>query len=132
MPANTQLGAADLIGRELPYSIEAEQTVIGALLLSPDSISTALKYLKPESFYHTQHREIFSIILRMFSNGVPADVITVINESVAAGVFETSAMAKAYLTGIMENVPSVANLDSYCRGERKGEGSFGPRRTKDL
>lgn len=114
MPANTQLGAADLIGRELPYSIEAEQTVIGALLLSPDSISTALKYLKPESFYHTQHREIFSIILRMFSNGVPADVITVINESVAAGVFETSAMAKAYLTGIMENVPSVANLDSYC------------------
>ena len=80
MPANTQLGAADLIGRELPYSIEAEQTVIGALLLSPDSISTALKYLKPESFYHTQHREIFSIILRMFSNGVPADVITVIRD----------------------------------------------------
>ncbi len=115
MPANTQLSASDLIGQELPYSIESEQGVIGSLLISPDSISTALLYLKPDSFYSPQHREIFSIILRMFTNGVPADVVTVINEAVAAGVFETSAMARAYLTGVMENVPSVKNIESYCK-----------------
>lgn len=115
MPANISLSSNELIGRELPYSIEAEQTVLGAILLSPDSLPTAIARLKPDSFYREQHREIYSIILRMFSNGAPADIITVINEAVAAGVFETAAMAKTYLRGIMENVPTVANLDSYCK-----------------
>lgn len=114
MPANN-VSLAELSARELPYSIEAEQTVLGALLLSPDSLTTVLTRLKPESFYREQHREIFSIIIRMFSNGAPADIITVINEAVSAGVFETAAMAKTYLKGIMENVPTVANIDSYCK-----------------
>ncbi len=108
--------AADsLIGRELPYSLEAEQTVLGALLLDPSVLSTVLDYLKPECFFREQHREIFSTIIRMFSNGQNADIITVMNEAVAAGVFETTAMAKTYLKGIMEGVPSVSNIESYCR-----------------
>ena len=113
MPTDT-FSVSELTGRELPYSIEAEQTVLGALLLSPDSLTTVLAHLKPESFYREQHRELFSIILRMFSNGAPADIITVINEAVSAGVFETAAMAKTYLKGIMENVPTVSNIESYC------------------
>lgn len=115
MPSNQTLSAADLIGRELPYSIEAEQTVIGALLLSPDKVPEVVAVLKPECFYNSQHRELYSIILRMFSNAAPADLITVINEAVSSGIFETSAMAKTYLTGIMESVPSVANIMSYCK-----------------
>ncbi len=113
MPTDT-FSVSELTGRELPYSIEAEQTVLGALLLSPDSLTTVLAHLKPESFYREQHRELFSIILRMFSNGAPADIITVINEAVSEGVFETAAMAKTYLKGIMENVPTVSNIESYC------------------
>lgn len=112
MPAVT---AQELIGRELPYSIEAEQTVLGAILLSPDILPTVIVHLKPESFYREQHRELFSIILRMFTNGSPADVVTVINEAVSAGIFETAAMARTYLTGIMENVPTVSNIESYCK-----------------
>lgn len=105
----------NLIGRDLPYNLEAEQTVLGALLLDPSSLSTVMDYLKPESFYREQHREIFSIIVRMFSNGQQADIITVMNEAVAMGIFETTAMAKTYLKGIMENVPSVSNIESYCK-----------------
>ena len=114
MPSNT-LVSADIIGRELPYSIEAEQTVIGALLLSPESLPTAILHLKPESFYGAQHRELYSIILRMFSNHEPSDIVTVINEAVSAGVFETSVMARTYLKGIVENVPTVSNFESYCK-----------------
>lgn len=114
MPVNT-VSTTELIGRELPYSIEAEQTVLGALLLDRDCLPTVIARLKPECFYRDQHRAIYSIVLRMFSNGAPADIITVINEAVSEGVFETAAMAKTYLKGIMDNVPSTANIDSYCR-----------------
>lgn len=114
MPVNS-LSASDLTGREMPYSLEAEQTVLGALLLNPDTLPTVITRLKPECFYREQHREIYSIIIRMFSNGQNADIITVMNEVVASGVFETSEMAKTYLRGIMEGVPSTSNIASYCK-----------------
>ena len=113
--AVNSLSAQELAGRELPYNLEAEQTVLGALLLNPDTLPTVIAHLKPESFYREQHRDIYSIILRMFSNGAAADIITVMNEAVAQGVFETTAMAKTYLKGIMDSVPSVANIASYCK-----------------
>ncbi len=114
MPVNS-LTAQDLSGRELPYSLEAEQTVLGALLLNPDTLPTVITRLKPECFYREQHREIFSIILRMFSNGQNADIITVMNEAVSQGIFETPEMAKVYLKGIMDGVPSTSNIASYCK-----------------
>ena len=114
MPVNN-LTAADLGGRELPYNLEAEQTVLGALLLNPDALPIAIAHLKPESFYRDQHRELYSIILRMFSNGQRSDIITVMNEAVSEKVFETPEMAKVYLKGIMDSVPSTSNIESYCR-----------------
>lgn len=112
---NNSLTVQDLTGRELPYSLEAEQTVLGALLINPDTLPTVISILKPECFYRDQHREIYTIILRMFSNGQNADIITVMNEVVAAGVFETTEMAKTYLKGIMDGVPSTSNIASYCK-----------------
>lgn len=103
------------LGRDLPYSLEAEQTILGALLLDPQVLPTVMEHIRPESFYKEQHREIFNIILRMFANGQATDILTVMNEAVAMGVFETTAMAKTYLKGIMENVPSVSNIKSYCK-----------------
>lgn len=99
----------------MPFSLEAEQTVLGGILLEPSALPMVLEYLKPESFYKEQHRELFAIFMRMFSNGQTADLITVLNEAVALGIFETSAMAKTYLKGLMESIPSVANLESYCK-----------------
>ena len=115
MSPGITMSTTDLLGRELPYNPEAEETVLGALLLSPESLPTVVTRLKPDSFYREQHRQIYSIILRMFSNGANADIITVVNEAVSMGVFETTVMAKNYLLGIMENVPSLANLDDYCK-----------------
>lgn len=103
-----------LQGNNLPFSLEAEQTVLGGLLLDPSVLPVVMEFLKPESFFNEQHKDLFSIFMRMFSNGQTADLITVLNEAVAMGVFETSAMAKSYLTGLMESIPSVANIASYC------------------
>ncbi|MEG0614982.1 MAG: replicative DNA helicase [Oscillospiraceae bacterium] len=105
----------DFSQRELPFNLEAEQTVLGALLIEPETISTVMAYIKPDSFYNEKHRELFSIIVRMFSSGISADIITVLNEAVGQGVFESPAAGKSYLASIMENVPSVSNIESYCK-----------------
>ena len=113
--AVNSMGITELMGKELPYSLESEQTVLGAMLLNPDTLPTVISMLKPDCFYREQHRKIFSIILRMFSNGQSPDIITVMNETVAEGIFETAEMAKAYLKGIMDGVPSTSNIQSYCK-----------------
>lgn len=105
----------DISSVELPYNLEAEQTVLGALLLDPESLSVAMNCIKPESFYVSKHRDLFAIIVRLFSLGVNADIITVINEAVKDGVFESSTAGKEYLAAIMEGVPTTKNIESYCK-----------------
>lgn len=105
----------DLQTRQQPHNLEAEQTILGAVLLEPSVLPLVVERLRPESFYLEQHRELFSIILRLFSNGTGADLITVMNEAVAMNVFETNAMAKAYLSGLMKSVASISNIESYCK-----------------
>lgn len=105
----------DISTAELPYNLEAEQTVLGALLLDPESLSVAMNYIKPESFYVSKHRDLFAIIVRLFSLGVNADIITVINEAVKDGIFESSTAGKEYLAAIMEGVPTTKNIESYCK-----------------
>ncbi|MGN1304380.1 MAG: replicative DNA helicase [Oscillospiraceae bacterium] len=100
---------------ELPYSLEAEQSVIGAIIIDADALSTAMNYLKPESFYVSMHRDIYSIITRNFAMGVRSDVITVLDTAVKEGVFETSAAGKEYLFAISNDVPSTKNVESYCK-----------------
>ncbi|MCD7730390.1 MAG: replicative DNA helicase [Oscillospiraceae bacterium] len=104
-----------LTAGELPYSLEAEQTVLGAVLLDNDALSVAMNYLKPESFYVSMHKELFSIIIRFFTMGTDADIITVLNEAVKAKVFENAKVGKEYLSTIMEGVPTTRNIESYCR-----------------
>ncbi len=106
---------SEILGRELPYSLEAEQAVLGSILIDSSILPRVIEIVeKPEYFYRTQHQQLFSIIMRMFSKGNAEDLITIISESVDSGIFETSAMAKTYLQGVMETVPSIANIESYC------------------
>ena len=54
-------------GEQLPFSLEAEQSVLGAILIEPECISKVLELLVPESFYRPQHQQLFSIMLGMFT-----------------------------------------------------------------
>lgn len=105
----------DINSTELPYNLEAEQTVLGALLLDPEAINLAMDYIKPDSFYVTKHRDLFSIMIRQFTLGVRTDIITVIDEAVRDGIFESSSAAKEYLAALMESVPTTKNIESYCK-----------------
>ncbi len=105
----------EIAGREMPHSVEAEQTVLGAVLLDSDLLAQVMNYVKPESFYISKHRQLFAIILRLFTLGVSSDIITVLDEAVREGVFEDSGSGKEYLAAIMQGVPTLANIESYCR-----------------
>ncbi len=99
---------------EMPYSLEAEQTILGAILIDTDVLSIVMEQVKPECFYIDQHRALFSIMAQMFTSGAKADVITVLNEAVAMRIFETAAEGRNYLANLVNLVPSVSNIESYC------------------
>lgn len=105
----------EIAGREMPHSIEAEQTVLGAVLMDAELLPAVMESIKPESFYISKHRELFAVIIRLFTMGVNSDIITVLDEAVREGIFEDSASGKEYLAAIMEGVPTLSNIDSYCR-----------------
>lgn len=105
----------ELNRNEMPYSLEAEQSVLGGLLVDPDCITQVLEHItKPEMFFRKQHQELFEIFLNMFNFSKTVDFVTVLNEVNLAGIFEDEAAAKLYLVQLMEVVPSTANIGDYC------------------
>lgn len=100
---------------DMPYSLEAEQTVLGAILINQDVMSIVLEHIKPECFYIEQHRALFSIMSQMFSSGEKADIVTVLNEAVAVRIFETAQEGRNYLGNLVNMVPAVSNIESYCK-----------------
>ncbi len=101
--------------KDLPYSLEAEQTVLGALLIDKSVISEVLEYIKPESFFQENHKKLFKIILQMFTSGRNADVVTVLNEAISEKIFESEQEGINYLASLVNMVPSVDNVASYCQ-----------------
>ncbi|MBP0972069.1 MAG: replicative DNA helicase [Oscillospiraceae bacterium] len=104
--------------RSLPHSTEAEQSVLGAILLAPEMLSVALEYIRPETFYVEQHKELFRLMVAMYTTGTQAeqmDYVVVLNEAVRQGIFENEAEGRRYLTSLAETVPSADNIASYCK-----------------
>ena len=101
-------------GTQLPYSLEAEQSVLGSILIDPGVLTQTLDFLKPQYFYLSQHREIFSAMLRMFSASEAIDFVTLLDELKTAGVYD-DAGGKAYLLQLVQMVPSVANARAYAK-----------------
>lgn len=99
---------------EPPHSIDAEQTVLGSVLIRPSIISSVLEKIKIDYFYTPQHKELFEIMVSLFTAGQKADIITVVNEAVKRKVFENNAEGNSYIAMLMERVPSTSNIDSYC------------------
>lgn len=100
---------------ELPFSAEAEQSVLGALLLDPSVISKALLYLEADSFYQEVNGRLFSILVGFFTSGERIDFITVLDAAILDGIFSSKEEAKEYLKDLMDMVPSISNLESYCK-----------------
>jgi len=102
------------VGKIPPNDIEAEQAVLGCMLLDGDSVALALEILKPEDFYREENKLIFSAMLNLYSRSEPIDLITVKEELVSLGKFELCGGLE-YIADLSEKVPTTANVDKYVK-----------------
>lgn len=100
---------------EPPYSLEAEQSVLGSVLLDPHCISTVLGHIKADCFYREQNRAIFEAFSVMFANNTPIDAVTTLNAVKNSKAFPSAEDAKVYIVSLMQAVPSSASVEHYCK-----------------
>ena len=103
------------VGINLPYNMQAEQSVLGAVLLKPDTLTDLVEIIKPEMFYTRQNAQIWTEMLRLFTNDQTIDFVTLLDAVVSDGVFPSADEAKIYLTGLAETVPSISNVKAYAQ-----------------
>ena len=101
-------------GLGVPYSLEAEQSVIGAVLVDPEQINQIADVLKPEHFYLPEHQSIFSVMLQKMMRNERIDFVTVLEALKAEGFF-SSEDGKAYLLKLANGVPFISNLPNYAK-----------------
>ena len=101
-------------GLGLPYSLEAEESVLGAVLVDPDKINEIADTLKPEHFYIPEHRSIYSAMMAKMIRNERIDFVTIL-ESLKSEGFFASEDGKAYLLKLAQSVPFISNLPNYAK-----------------
>ena len=101
-----------------PQSIEAERSVIGGILLAPESWDAIAEQVNASDFYRPEHRAIFRQIALLVDRNEPIDVITVADRLLATGELD-AAGGHTYLTDLVEQTPTAANVSAYARAVRE-------------
>lgn len=102
-----------LIKRIMPNSLEAEQSVVGSMIMDKDAIVTAMEMLLKEDFYHQQYGIIFDSMVELYSAGQPVDLVTLQNKLKERDVpQEVSSLA--FVGELVRAVPTSANIKYYC------------------
>lgn len=100
--------------RTPPSNLEAEQAVLGAIFLEPNSLVTASEILQPEDFYRAAHQRIYSVMLDLAERGEPVDVITLTAELRDRKQLEEVG-GLTYLTELASSAPTAANINYYSQ-----------------
>ena len=102
-------------GMKLPFSLEAEQSVLGAILLDSSCVDKVAEILpRPEYFHLGNHKLIYETLLDMFTQGRTIDFVTLLEELKKNSVFNYS-NGKTYLMELAQIVPSISNVENYAR-----------------
>ena len=103
-----------LLLRQIPHSVEAEQAVLGAMLIDSRCIPEVVEALTPADFYLKTNRQIYETIYTMFSFSASIDPVTVPDQMKQAGVYDENT-SRSYLLQLMEITPTAANVKEYVR-----------------
>ena len=109
----TNIMEEQIIKRILPHSAEAEQSVIGAILLDSEAIITASEILLPEDFYNPQFKALYSSMLSLYQEGRPIDPVTLQNKLREQEVPEDLYRIE-FISQILSSVPTSANIKYYA------------------
>ena len=102
----------ELLTRQPPQSLEAEQAVLGSILIDSRCLADIVGILSPEDFYLKQNREIFETIYTMFNFSQTIDPVTVLNKMKELGVYQDN--SRDYVLQLMEITPTAANAARYA------------------
>jgi len=97
-----------------PHNLEAEMSVLGAMLLDKDTIPRVLEEIDIDCFYRDAHRKIFEAIIRLYEEREPADVVMMTEELRKTGDLEKVG-GPEYITTLINYIPTTAHLESYMR-----------------
>ena len=104
----------ELMGRIPPHDVEAEQAVLGSMLVDKDAILEVIEILKPEDFYRTEHSEIYSAMLDLYEASKPVDLLTLREQLRLRGKYDT-VNGFEYLATLTNPMYSISNVSNYAK-----------------
>ena len=105
----------DALQKKVPFSVEAEQSVLGSIIIDPKKYDEVAQIINAGDFYIEEHKEMFLIMHEFNLSNRPLDLITLINELVVKGVYPDEAAARSYLRIIGDTVPGSENARDYAK-----------------
>ena len=102
------------IERELPHSREAELSVIGSVLSDSQSVAASAEIIKPDDFYYVQNREIYRVVMDLFNENIPVDIVTVSDRLNQNDKLE-GVGGIGYLSAAVTSVPTTGNVEYYSK-----------------
>lgn len=102
------------LDRRMPFSLEAEQSLLGSILIDPATMDEIAAITSADDFYMPEHSEIFSAMQSMYLSSKNIDVVTLIEELVQSGTYD-EAGGREYLKLVAETVPTAANAKDYAK-----------------
>ena len=104
----------ELIGARLPHNVEAEQSVLGSMLLDEGCVPEVMEHLRGEDFYVSQNRVIFEAMQSMFTLNETIDPVTVIDKLTVRGTLD-AAGGRAYILKLLDVTPTAVNVAQYIK-----------------
>ena len=109
------MSEADLSSHKLPpQNIEAEQSILGGVLIENYAVNKVMEVLAPDDFYRESHRKIYKALIDLSERDEPADLITLTNELKNNGHLDSVGGA-SYITSLIDSVPTAANIEYYVK-----------------
>jgi replicative DNA helicase len=105
---------ADTLEKPLPSNIDAERSILGAILLDNNALNAAIENLRPEDFFLDQHRRVYTPMIALGDNQQASDLVTLTEELHRRGDLEASGGAP-YLAALADGMPKVSNIEHYAR-----------------
>ncbi len=103
----------ELLGRQAPHNTQAEQAILGSMLIDPRCIPDVVDKVSAADFFITANRDIFETVYTMFAYGQTIDPITVLDQMKVRGVYRENESEK-YIRDLMQSTPTAANVLEYC------------------
>ncbi len=100
--------------RQVPVSIEAEQALLGAIIVSPDAFDKIGGIISADDFYVAEHQHIYTALIKMYNQNKTIDVVTLVNMLVEMGDRDEAGGIQ-YITLLAESVPSASNVKDYAK-----------------